>query len=506
MLAAAQIGSAPTVKLLLERGAEATSAALAAAAGRGNAEVVRMLLAAGARDNNGTATTNALRSNSREALDALDGVQRATALRGALISVLPPAAAAHPDAIRAALEHGADVNARDAKTRTPLMLAAIAEGLPADAIRLLLTRGADPAAKDPRGRTALDFARRLGTTPAVDALSAANAPGSASSPEAMTFVKANTVRDAVSRSLPLLQRTSVQFYEKSGCVSCHNNSLTAMTVSAARRKGYAVDETIARKELTTVVDDIRATREQALQGIVSPGGLTTTTGYILMGLAAERHAAEPATDALVRLIVTRQLPDGRWPSAYRPPSESSEFTAVAVGIRGIQLYGTGTPAQRRAITAAVTWLLNAHPQSTEDRVFKLLGLTWAAAAQDVRHSVLRDLLALQRPDGGWSQMPSMTTSDAYATGSALVALNDAGVGATDAAYRRGVQYLLDTQLPDGSWFVPTRSHQTQIFFESGFPHGPSQFISAAATNWATQALMRSDGVRPSTLPPSGAPR
>ena len=505
MLAAAQLGSAPTVKLLLERGAEATSAALAAAAPRGNVETVRILLAAGARDNNSTAAVSALRARSFETLAALDDVKRATTLRGSLSAVLPPGGAGNPEAIRAALDHGADVNARDAKGRTPLMLAAIAEGLPADSIRLLLARGADPAATDPHGRTALDFARRLGTTPVVEALTAASAPGSATGTEAMTFVKANSVRDAVSRSIPLLQRTAVQFYEKSGCVSCHHNTLTAITLAAARRKGFPVDEAIARKELTTVVDDIRATREQALQGIVSPGGLTTTTGYILMGLAAERHAAEPATDALVRLIVTRQLADGRWPSAYRPPSESSEFTAVAVGLRGIQLYGTNTPAQRRSIAAAVGWLAGARPQSTEDRVFKLLGLTWAGAANDARQSAVRELLTSQRADGGWSQMPSMT-SDAYATGSALVALHEAGIGSTDPTYRRGVQFLLDTQLPDGSWFVPTRSHQTQIFFESGFPHGASQFISAAATNWATQALILSDRGRPSTLPPSGASR
>jgi hypothetical protein len=48
---------------------------------------------------------------------------------------------------------------------------------------------------------------------------------------------------------------------------------------------------------------------------------------------------------------------------------------------------------------------------------------------------------------------------------------------------------LDTQLADGSWFVKTRSHPTQIYFESGFPHGVHQYISAAATNWATQALV-----------------
>jgi hypothetical protein len=289
-------------------------------------------------------------------------------------------------------------------------------------------------------------------------------------------------------------------------VSCHNNSLTAMTLAAARRNGFAVDEGQARKELDTIAEDIRATREQALQGIISPGGLTTTTGYILMGLAAERYAANAATDALVRLIVARQMSDGRWISVYRPPSESSEFTATAVGLRGIQLYGNGKPVHRRAIAAAAAWLTTAAPQSNEDRVFRLLGLTWAGAPNDVRQPAVRDLLASQRSDGGWAQIATMT-SDAYATGAALVALHEAGVRNTDSAYRRGVQFLLDTQLADGSWLVRTRSHPSQIFFESGFPHGASQFISAAATNWATQALILSErGRSAGTQAASGSPR
>ena len=60
--------------------------------------------------------------------------------------------------------------------------------------------------------------------------------------------------------------------------------------------------------------------------------------------------------------------------------------------------------------------------------------------------------------------------------------------ASNAAYRRGVKYLLNTQLADGSWFVRSRAIAIQPFFESGFPHGRDQFISAAATNWATIAL------------------
>ena len=56
------------------------------------------------------------------------------------------------------------------------------------------------------------------------------------------------------------------------------------------------------------------------------------------------------------------------------------------------------------------------------------------------------------------------------------------------AYRKGISNLLQTQLSDGSWLVHTRSYPVQRYFESGFPHGPDQWISAAATSWATLAL------------------
>ena len=451
------------------------------------------MLAAGARDNNGVAAAAALRSNSRECLDAIVGPQQASAVNkmsSALLSVVPPVAAGHPEAMHRAIERGGNVNATDAKSRTVLMLAAISDTISPASVRMLLDRGADPTVKDPDGLTALDFARRLGTTPVVDLLVKTQAGSTAATvaDPALTVVRDNTIRAAVTRSLPLLQRTGLQFYEKGGCVSCHHNSLTEMTVAAARRKGFAVDERSARQELTTMVKDIEATRDQALQGIVSPGGFVTTTGYILMGLSAERHQPGVATDAMVRLLRLTQLPDGHWRSPYRPPMEASEFTSTAVSLRGIRLYGHGTPADNDAIRAATSWLQSASPQTTEDRVFRLFGLTWAGAADGIRQAAIRDLSETQRSDGGWAQLPSLP-SDAYATGAALVALHEAGIRQNDAAYRRGVQFLLTTQLADGSWFVRTRAHPTQIYFESGFPHGASQYISAAATNWATLALV-----------------
>ena len=127
--------------------------------------------------------------------------------------------------------------------------------------------------------------------------------------------------------------------------------------------------------------------------------------------------------------------------------------------------------------------------SNEDRAFQLLGLAWTHAAPAQIRPAGDALLREQRPDGGWAQIPTLE-SDAYATGQALVALRASGVLTTaDAAYRRGAAYLLRTQHADGSWFVRTRALRIQPPLDAGFPYGGDQFVSAAATNWATQALI-----------------
>lgn len=67
----------------------------------------------------------------------------------------------------------------------------------------------------------------------------------------------------------------------------------------------------------------------------------------------------------------------------------------------------------------------------------------AATAADVPSVELR----LARGADG-ADLDTMESS-AYATGKALYALQIAGMPASDAAYARGVQYLLKTQQEDG---------------------------------------------------------
>ena len=96
---------------------------------------------------------------------------------------------------------------------------------------------------------------------------------------------------------------------------------------------------------------IETWRERALQGVGIPGD-SDTVGYILLGLAAENHPPDEATDAMARFVKGQQHPDGGWRIfAHRPPIESSDIQVTAVSLRSLQLYGP--KAQRAEYQAAV---------------------------------------------------------------------------------------------------------------------------------------------------------
>jgi ankyrin repeat protein len=493
MIAASRARSAPVVRLLLDRGARPTavsaagSTALREAANAADADVMALLLARGAdlKRDAAAALGNALRARCRRCADlVIDAVDR-NGLNNAMLSLAIRGDAA---AARLLLDRGASPNAASAAGMTALMQACSSDNLPADIVRLLIERGADVNAATRDGRTALDFASERIDPQILAALTAAGAKRGHA--DLVAFPKpmpSHTVREAVERALPLLQRTDATFTEKAGCLSCHHDALTAWTVARARQKGITVDETIVASQRRQTLTYLESWRERALRGVGLAGG-STTVGYVLVGLGAERHPADAVTDAYAHYLASRQLADGRIRvNAHRPPQEASDVTATAVALRGLALYGG--PAEKPAIAAAARWLAGQTAHSTEESVFQLLGLSWSGQHADRVQAIGMTLLAEQRSDGGWGSLPALA-SDAYATGQALVALREAGViAASHPAYRRGVEFLRRTQLGDGSWHVRSRSLPQQAYFESGFPHGRDQFISAAATNWAALALL-----------------
>jgi squalene cyclase len=198
------------------------------------------------------------------------------------------------------------------------------------------------------------------------------------------------------------------------------------------------------------------------------------------------------TSAVTEYLLQWQDDTGHWkPQSIRPPSEESLFTITYVALRALKVFGSGEQQERinRRVERVREWLLKTPPQSTEDRVFRLWALRQVDAGDDRVREATGDLLGTQRDDGGWAQLPGMG-SDAYATGTAMVALHQAGGISADAPpFRRGLSWLLNAQRPDGSWHVRTRSRPIQTYYESGYPHGGDQFISITAAGWATIALV-----------------
>ena len=306
------------------------------------------------------------------------------------------------------------------------------------------------------------------------------------------------VTTAVTRSLTLLQASGRTWIEKSGCVSCHHQALPAVSVALARARGFSLDEEAARQRVEATLARFAPDREDLFQnplGVGIIGGGALGAGYALLGLAAANVPPNATTDAMVHFIIARQLADGRFhaPDPGRMPLEGSDITATALSVRALQRYAPGGLKDEvsRRIQRARDWLLSTQPQGTEEKSYQLQGLAWADADKGEIAKRVAALTAEQRSDGGWAQLPSLS-SDAYATGQALVALHQAGsVPISSTAYRNGIKVLLRTQFEDGSWLVVSRARGTQPYLESGFPHGTNQFISAAGTAWATSALLLS---------------
>lgn len=506
LIAAAYDGAIEAARLLIEKGADGNArdkggmSVLEQAATSNNIELVRLLLAKGADvntvDEGGfTALINAAGNGDRNAAmvklllehgaavnvssgDTAEIVKNGPIAIGHQTALQIAAGQGNYEAVEALVKAGADINAKDVRDAAPLVFAVATDHANPKIVELLLAKGAQ---REP----ALDWVRRY-RDPAILPLFGLSPSKPAASPAAAE--PKHRVKEAIAKALACSRGPATNFLATGGCLSCHAQHLNGLAVSAAKPLGIPADYELETREARGTAS-LRGGIEQQLFQVQDPAAGVDSQEFSLMQMAGSGIAPTLATDALVHHIAAMQRKEGDWPNygSARPPLEDGGFSHTAKGIRALRLYfipGRKAEFDNR-IARAAAWLEQAEPRTTEDRTMQILGIAWAG--RKVPQNRVQQLIAKQGSDGGWGQTDNLP-ADAYATGEALWALHELGVGASDPIYRRGVDYLLRTQQEDGTWHVVTRAFAFQPYFQSGFPYGHDQWISQAGTAMAAISL------------------
>ncbi len=313
------------------------------------------------------------------------------------------------------------------------------------------------------------------------------------------------IRNAATKGLAAIQASQKGWYAKQSCASCHQQYLAAMAVAVAREHGVSFDESLANDEASRLAG-LYSDLDRAVQYTYLIDPALDDAGHLI---AVHYAGVRPnlVTAIYARHIASHQLNDGHWATLdARPPQSYSAITATATAIRAIQFYGHPSLAAdtKARVEKARAWLASVSPRDTQERVDQLTGLSAAGADRELILKLRDALKATQRSDGGWSARDGLP-SDAYSTGQVLVALNDAAVPFSDPGWQRGLQFLVSTQAADGTWHVVSRlkppAPVSPPYFETGYPYGHDQFISAMGAAWAVTALARTLPASRKTIAP-----
>jgi hypothetical protein len=311
---------------------------------------------------------------------------------------------------------------------------------------------------------------------------------SARNPDAATWPR--SPRQAAQLGLDWLQQAAVDWQGDRKCFGCHVQAQVIMGQAVAMKHEYAVN----RSSFDALVDGTR--RFKGKDGSWFDGSLTATQ-YAAMSLAyaddATGRTDDPDLIAGANYVVAHQSKDGsidvdhsEWPIIRgKFMTTANAVTALMWADRHLK-----DARYRPAAERGIAWIAANKPETTQDRVYKILALAEHGAPDQklLVTPLVEQLLGEQQTDGGWMEHGKQKGSNALSTGQALYALKQAGVSVHAPFFTRGVAYLMETQVHDtptpanGSW----KATNTDSNRPSDFAHTMWAVIGLAGSYGATK--------------------
>ncbi|MFN0197255.1 MAG: squalene--hopene cyclase [Planctomycetaceae bacterium] len=354
------------------------------------------------------------------------------------------------------------------------------------------------------------------TSPAAEPITLANVvappPVMPDEPLAKEFSLEQAVR--------YLDSSTLTWLKTKECVACH----TMPPYLMARPAVESVSP--SSPEIRRFFEAITETPEKAFPSYLPPDGRTSIVVVTATALAfndrMSTNRLHPVTLKALDRMWGLQRADGGWDWPFRdvPPIKDAEHYGVTFAALGVAMAPeeyAQTDAARKGLDGIRKYLQSHPPTTLHERAM----LLWISQSLDgiltepEQTETLAELLAAQRPDGGWSmaslvENPNDSThqtdagkharaepnhgteflvfvgrnnlykmplsSDGYSTGFAMYVARQAGVPADDERLQQGVIWLKTHQRETGRWFTPSLGFHKQ------------HLVSNAGTAYAILAL------------------
>jgi squalene-hopene/tetraprenyl-beta-curcumene cyclase len=301
---------------------------------------------------------------------------------------------------------------------------------------------------------------------------------------------------SLAKAAAVLDNQSLVWTQQRKCGTCHTNY--PYLLARPMLKG----DTTALNEVRKFFEDRVANWDSGKKEDKprSDTEVTATAATLAIQDALTTGKLHPMSRQALDRTWTLQQANGAWNwLKCNWPSEHDDYYGavyVAIGVG----HAPENYAQTEAAKAGLEKLRGYFKKNPPPNLHHKAMLLWASLKLDglmsdrMRESTIKELLAAQRPDGGWSlpilgdwsgydERPNdrMAPSDGYATGLVIYILRQAGVPVNNDGIKKGVAWLKTNQRESGRWF--TRSLNTDRY----------HFITHAGTAYAVMALKACEG-------------